>query len=455
MLTYIKIALRNVLINKRRSLFTIISVAVGTIIMILTFAFSNGVRENMVKNSLAMFTGHINVYGIQTIRGRKLNAIDDVVKVNKLLVEGLSNTEYTIMYKTLFSGDVYDPSKQIKSKKAELIGINIDDDERFKNTAITLTGELESIKKKEYAIIEDSAAKRYSLDVGDVFQFKGMVNTEEYGVVYNTIDLTVGAVIRTLDPTAIVSKVRISNETGRFFSMNKDLEYSLMNIYIDDKDKATFVKDKLTKLFKSSGYENIIETADNNMGGINFGREGFGPGEGFGRHSRDSEDISNNLRITTWNEETKYLEKMIENLNMISTFLNIVLLALILVGISNTLVVSVRERTYEIGTVRAIGMKRRSVMVMFIIEGIILGVIGIITGIVMGVAIALPLAIYGVYIGPSTLSMYLLKDSLYLSLDINMILLVTAVVTGISAVASIYPSYRASKLSPAVAMEKE
>jgi putative ABC transport system permease protein len=450
-LTYIKIAFRNVLVNKRRSLFTIISVAIGTIIMILTFSLSNGVRENMVKNSLAMFTGHINIYGTQTIRGRELNLMADFDEVDSLIKEEIGDELGSVMYRTSFYGDVYDPLKQIKSKDAHMIGMNIDDEHRLKETAIVLSGDLESIKEKGYAILDEATANRYTLKIGDEFQFKGLANTEEYGVVFNTVDLTLGAIIKTIDPTSQISTIRVSNETGRFFSMDKNLEYSTINIYLKDRDKANDIETKLGELLKEKEYDVTLPTAEE-ISRASGGRKHYGR---WGWRGKDEEEIKNSLKLTTWSDETAYLEKMIKNLDRISTFLNIVLLSLILVGISNTLIVSVRERTNEIGTVRAIGMKQGFVMFMFIIEGIILGLFGILIGALIGVTLAGIFSTIGIYIGPSTLSMYLLKDTLYLKLSIETILIVSAVVIGVSAVASIYPSFSASRLSPTVAMDKE
>ena len=50
-----------------------------------------------------------------------------------------------------------------------------------------------------------------------------------------------------------------------------------------------------------------------------------------------------------------------------------VLLVVIGVGIMNTLWIAIRERTREIGTLRAIGMQRRRVLLMFLIEALMLG----------------------------------------------------------------------------------
>ena len=71
-----------------------------------------------------------------------------------------------------------------------------------------------------------------------------------------------------------------------------------------------------------------------------------------------------------------------------------------LIGIVNTLMLSVFERTHEIGLLRAVGMKRRQVRAMIrsesIIVGLLGGVIGIVRGTVVGAALAYALRNNGV-----------------------------------------------------------
>ena len=63
-----------------------------------------------------------------------------------------------------------------------------------------------------------------------------------------------------------------------------------------------------------------------------------------------------------------------------------------LIGIVNTLMLSVFERTREIGLLRAVGMKRRQVRAMILSESVILAVFGAVVGIVVGTALGVALA---------------------------------------------------------------
>ena len=64
-----------------------------------------------------------------------------------------------------------------------------------------------------------------------------------------------------------------------------------------------------------------------------------------------------------------------------------------LIGIVNTLMLSVFERTHEIGLLRAVGMKRRQVRTMIRSESVILSVFGALIGIVIGTALGAALVV--------------------------------------------------------------
>ena len=63
-----------------------------------------------------------------------------------------------------------------------------------------------------------------------------------------------------------------------------------------------------------------------------------------------------------------------------------------MIGIVNTLMLSVFERTHEIGLLRAVGMRRRQVRAMIRSESVILAVFGAVIGIVVGTAMGVALA---------------------------------------------------------------
>jgi ABC-type antimicrobial peptide transport system permease subunit len=141
-------------------------------------------------------------------------------------------------------------------------------------------------------------------------------------------------------------------------------------------------------------------------------------------------------------------QKFIDNqISGLSSILNIlyVLLALSVVvslfGIVNTLVLTVFERTREIGMLRAIGMTRRQVRRMIRHESVITALIGAAIGIALGVVLA-ALLIARV-------------DFIVLSLPVGQLIIfaIAAILVGI--IAAIFPARRASRLNVLQALQYE
>ncbi|MEA3210907.1 MAG: putative transport system permease protein [Chthoniobacter sp.] len=111
------------------------------------------------------------------------------------------------------------------------------------------------------------------------------------------------------------------------------------------------------------------------------------------------------------------------------------------VGIMNIMLVSVTERTREIGIRRAIGAKKRNIMTQFIIEAVVLCEIGGLLGVVLGMA------------GANALAIYLLKLPPAFPVDWAIIGLVICSLIGI--VFGSYPAYKAANLDPIESLRYE
>jgi putative ABC transport system permease protein len=110
------------------------------------------------------------------------------------------------------------------------------------------------------------------------------------------------------------------------------------------------------------------------------------------------------------------------------------------IGIMNIMLASVTERTREIGIRRAIGAKRRQIVVQFLIETVVLSTVGGMVGIALGLLI--PWLISRVAQMPTVVTAY----SLILSVGISM---------SVGIVFGLYPAVRAANLDPIVALRHE
>ena len=126
-------------------------------------------------------------------------------------------------------------------------------------------------------------------------------------------------------------------------------------------------------------------------------------------------------------------------------------MVIVVVGIMNTLWIAIRERTREIGTLRAIGMQRRKVLWLFVLEAGLLGLLGTTAGAALGWLVALAVNAAHVKV-PDSVLMFLMQRSLTLSIQPRAVLLDVLLLTGVTTVFALFPALRAARLRPVTAM---
>jgi len=131
----------------------------------------------------------------------------------------------------------------------------------------------------------------------------------------------------------------------------------------------------------------------------------------------------------------------------------IVILFIVLVGLNNTLRMTIHERKTEIGTLRAIGMQRGDVRTLFMLEYMLLACAAAAAGLLFSVLLMAGLSaipIDGGEIG----SMFLNDNRLYFLINIKKIAAFTAGLLIITAIAVFLPARRASKMKPSEALQQ-
>ncbi|MEO8500508.1 MAG: FtsX-like permease family protein [Vicinamibacteria bacterium] len=134
--------------------------------------------------------------------------------------------------------------------------------------------------------------------------------------------------------------------------------------------------------------------------------------------------------------------------------LSIFLFAAAAVGIVNAMLMSVHERTREIGTIRAMGMRREGVVRLFLLEGLALGVVAAILGVLVGGAMVLYWAGVGIKMNTVTLVWLAGGDFLYPRLEFLSVLRAALAIVAMSTLAAVYPAYTASRLEPREALHR-
>lgn len=161
----------------------------------------------------------------------------------------------------------------------------------------------------------------------------------------------------------------------------------------------------------------------------------------FGVSSRDLDD--EDAKPYSIFNQADVLEQTNQLANTLRNFLVAVALISLLVGsigIMNIMLVTVTERTREIGIMKALGFSSTDILVLFIIESIILSLFGGILGLVVGIG--------GAYIVTTALDLPFLYPHYIFEIGIFV-----AVIVGVTA--GVYPANKAARLTPVDALRHE
>jgi ABC-type lipoprotein release transport system permease subunit len=123
--------------------------------------------------------------------------------------------------------------------------------------------------------------------------------------------------------------------------------------------------------------------------------------------------------------------------------------------IINTLIMSVYERTREIGILSAIGMRGGRIMGLFLAESSLLAVGGVIMGLVLGLLATTYFNRYGFYIGNMGLTGMLVSDTIYAKLTLNDTISLAITTFVVTLLAGLYPAVMAARMQPVEALRAE
>jgi putative ABC transport system permease protein len=154
-----------------------------------------------------------------------------------------------------------------------------------------------------------------------------------------------------------------------------------------------------------------------------------------------------NLYVLTARDFRGELEKVLDQTFAVMSALELVALIIAVLGVVNALLATVIDRIRELGVLRAIGMLRRQVRRMVMLEAGILGVSAVIGGLLAGLALAWVL----------TNDIFLAQSGWYIALLVPVLPMVqlTVAVIGVSTLAGWYPARAAARLVVSDALEYE
>ncbi len=392
------LALRNVVRNRRRSAFAFLAIAFGVVAVLLAGGFIEwmlwATREAAIHSQL----GHLQIVKPGYLKEGQAAPFEYLLPDEAPELQTLSKDPavQTIAPRLFLTGLISRGDTTVS-----FLGQGVDPDREHGLTdSITVEAgnDLDSKHPKEI-VMGTGLAKSVGAEIGDSVIL--LANTAEGGL------------------NAVEVRVR-----GLFFTSSKAFDDAALRIPLDTARELSKVKGSHTWIVL------LRDTALTDTY-LNMVRE-----------TLSGLDVP--LDIVPWYDLADFYNKTAQLLKSQVDLVAIVIALLILLSISNTLTMGVMERTSEIGTLMAIGVRRAKILRLFLSEGVILGLSGALTGLALGLLLATIISAIGIPMPPPPgMSVgYTAKIMVTQSLSI----LGVALAAGAALLASVYPAYKASRM---------
>ncbi len=294
-------------------------------------------------------------------------------------------------------------------------------------------GDLLEVAKPGNMALFATHAKKLHVKVGDTVT----ISLPTYRNIYNTKDVRVVAVLADQGMMSAFTTFMNEADTRELLQVPMEATGQVMILLKDAKDVPK-VEDRLRKLVAQMGRP-LME------------KESQPYWMKFDRVSGESW-TGQRIDITTWQDETAFTKWVLSLLNGLTLIFTAVLLVIVVLGLVNTLWMAIRERTSEVGTLRAIGLQRGQVLVMFFLEALLLTLGSITLGVVVGTTIALLVNAAGIPIEAEAFQLFLMSNVLELAVRPGDLLMTFALVGVFLILGALIPSYQASQLKPIIAI---
>ena len=409
-----KLAFRNVFRYKRRTIITFSAISYGLGLMAVGICLYNGVDTHAMDNIIDYQTAHLKILAAGYFEEKDEVplefTIDETQEIKSLLKDNqdIQGIESRILFQaSIISG----------MDELPCLGVAIEpevDPLVFKIKDSIIDGRfLEPSEPK--IILGSGLARDLGLKVGDECTLRIFFSIEDF--IWNALDLEIAGIAKTENPMVNRGTVFIPLSLAQE-ALSLENKVTELAVRIEDRNKLLKVRDSI---------ESRLAT------------------------------LNKDYEVVSFEEYASDFKELMRLRSRMQALIPLMMILIATLGIVNTMLMAVMERTREIGMLAAMGMRKMEVMLVFIFEGALIGIFGSLAACVIGAlggwwleAKGFSLAFLGEEIAEmvSILPVEVYKGDLTAGTLFFTFILGTV----ISILASFYPAYKAVKLDPIQAL---
>lgn len=403
--TFLKLAVRGLLRNRRRSLITLIAIAVGLAGLVFLWGYVGGINRQMIENITNYLTGQMQVhrqgyhddpalylaFGEQDALMARLGADDRVAAVAPR-IEG----------EALASG----PDK---TRGVRVVGV---DPER----ELRVTTLARAMRDGEYLAADDPHGIVIGSRVAEILQVS--VN-DEVALITQAADGSIGA-DRFRVRGIFASGIDLIDSAYVFLTLP-----AAQSLYVLP-GRVTTLAVRLTNLDRLPAVRAVI-----------------------------SGELGAGYEVLGWQQLMPALSDDVEFHNLLTYIILFVVFVVVTLGLANTVLMGVMERTHEFGVMLALGTVPAKIARVVLIESVLLGLAGVVLGNVLGVTVITWFGREGIDLsryGQAMQMMPGLTGIVYPYADAAKLARLSALVFLTTVAAAVYPAWKAATLMPVAAI---
>lgn len=341
---FLKVGWRNILRHRRRSAVTVLSVMSGVIAVVLFGGFVQanyeGLRESVIRSQY----GHLQIYADGYLDGHRKEPA-----AHRLGPTGAAAVERIL---------ADSPGFLVASRRLEFTGL-------LGNDRLSEAVVVRGVEPDSEALINSALTLIDGYDL-DPARPEGVLLGEGLAA---ALDASVGKRMTLLATTesGVMNAVDVQVE-GVFRSFAKEYDNRAMMMVLSQAQLllGTDAVDKVVLLIEDTAtLPALVRELD-----ARFAAAGLA------------------VEHRTWRQLASFYQKVVDLYDSFFLFIVIVIALVVLLGIANTMMVAVMERTAEIGTLRAMGTRRAGIVRQFMVEGLLLALLSSLAGVAAGAALA-------------------------------------------------------------------